>query len=31
MKPALAAAFTGAVILAGGVLLAGDFASRIGQ
>ncbi len=31
MKPALAVAFTGAVILAGGVLLAGEFASRIEQ
>lgn len=31
MKPALAVALTGAVILAGGVLLAGDFGSWIGQ
>ncbi len=31
MKPALAVALTGAVILAGGVLLAGEFGSWIGQ
>ena len=31
MKPALAVALTGAVILAGGVLLAGDFGSWIGD
>ncbi len=31
MKPALAVALTGAVILAGGVLLTGDFGSWIGR
>ena len=31
MKPALAVAFTGAAILAGGVLLAGDLGSWIGD